>query len=126
VQGEVCAVRLDKPVHPQVDVDRGKLDSFFIRCRYGIILSNCKSEGGCPAMSIPKKMDRQTANEIRSILTKINITQSKVKIDLDNDTIQVEDDYSIDDILESAGVLTPEQAKHLTEEVKKMREEEWN
>lgn len=51
---------------------------------------------------------------------------SKVKIDLDNDTIEVEDDYSIDDILESAGVLTPEQAKRLTEEVKKMREEEWN
>jgi rRNA maturation endonuclease Nob1 len=77
-------------------------------------------------MSIPKKMDRQTANELRSILTKIDITQSKVKIDLDNDTIEVEDDYSIDDILESAGVLTLDQAKELTEEVKKMREEEWN
>jgi rRNA maturation endonuclease Nob1 len=77
-------------------------------------------------MSVPKKIDRKTANELRSILTKINITQSKVKIDLDNDTIEVEDDYSIDDILESAGVLTPEQAKELIEEVKKMREEEWN
>lgn len=77
-------------------------------------------------MSIPKKMDRQTANELRSILSKINITQSKVKIDLDNDTIEVEDDYSIDDILESAGVLTPEQAKQLTDEVKRMREDEWN
>jgi hypothetical protein len=77
-------------------------------------------------MSIPKKMDRQTANELRSLLTKINVTQSKITINLDNDTIEVEDDYSIDDILDSAGALTPEQAKVLTEEVKKMREEEWN
>jgi predicted NAD-dependent protein-ADP-ribosyltransferase YbiA (DUF1768 family) len=55
----------------------------------------------------------------------MNITQYKVKINLDKQTIEVEDDSSIDDILESAGVLTPEQAKHLTDEVKKMREEEW-
>lgn len=66
------------------------------------------------------------AKELRSILTKMNITHSKVKINLDNDTIEVEDDYSIDDILESAGLLTPEQAKLLVDEVKKMREEEWN
>lgn len=77
-------------------------------------------------MSLPKKMDQQTVNELRSILKKMNITQSKVKINLDNQTIEVEDDYSIDDILESAGILTPEQAKQLTDEVKKMREEEWN
>jgi hypothetical protein len=77
-------------------------------------------------MSIPKKLDRQTANELRSLLTRINVTQSKITINLDNDTIEVEDDYSIDDILDSAGALTPEQAKALIEEVKKMREEEWN
>lgn len=77
-------------------------------------------------MSVSKRMDKQTARELRSIFAKINITQSKVKIDLDNDTIEVEDDYSIDDILESAGILTPDQAKELTEEVKRMREEEWN
>lgn len=77
-------------------------------------------------MSLPKKMDRKTVNDLRSIMSRMNVTQSKIKIDMDNHTIQVEDDYSIDDILESAGVLTPEQAKELTEEVKKMREEEWN
>lgn len=77
-------------------------------------------------MSVPKRMDKQTARELRSIIAKINITHSKVKIDLDNDTIEVEDDYSIDDILESAGILTPDQARELTEEVKRMREEEWN
>ncbi|WP_198285821.1 hypothetical protein [Thermobacillus composti] len=36
-----------------------------------------------------------------------------------------EDDCGIDDILESAGVLTPEQAAHLIDEIKRMREEEW-
>ncbi|WP_410511951.1 hypothetical protein PaeBR_18160 [Paenibacillus sp. BR2-3] len=77
-------------------------------------------------MTVPKRMDKQTARELRSILEKMNITQSKVKIDLDNDTIEVEDDYSIDDILESAGILTPNEAKELTDEVRRMREEEWN
>lgn len=71
-------------------------------------------------------MDKQTVRELRSILEKMNITQSKVKIDLDNDTIEVEDDYSIDDILESAGTLTPDEAKELFDEVRRMREEEWN
>jgi Spy/CpxP family protein refolding chaperone len=32
------------------------------------------------------------------------------------------DEHTIDNILESAGVLTPEQAKQLTDEVKRMRE----
>lgn len=77
-------------------------------------------------MSIPKKLDHETASELRSILSKLNVTRKKVTIDLDNETIEVEDDYSIDDILESAGVLTPEQAKELMEEVKKMREEDWD
>lgn len=77
-------------------------------------------------MSIPKKLDYETASELRSILSKLNVTRNKVTIDLDNNTIEVEDDYSIDDILESAGVLTPDQAKELMEEVKKIREEDWD
>ncbi|MCL5290195.1 MAG: hypothetical protein M1489_04065 [Firmicutes bacterium] len=71
-------------------------------------------------MSIPKKIDRKTASKLRSILLKYNITKNKVTIDLNNETIEVEDDYSIDDIVESAGVLTPEQAQELMDEVKKM------
>ncbi|BCG58524.1 hypothetical protein [Paenibacillus sp. URB8-2] len=77
-------------------------------------------------MSVPKRMDKQTARELRSIFEKMNITQSKVKIGLDNDTIEVEDDYSIDDILESASILTPDEAKELYDEVRRMREDEWN
>lgn len=48
-------------------------------------------------MSIPKRMDK---------------------------AIKIEDDYSIDDIMESAGVLSPEQAKALIDEVKRMREDD--
>jgi len=77
-------------------------------------------------MSLPQKLDHETAGELRSILSRLNLTRNKVTIDLDNETIEVEDDYSIDDILESAGLLTPEQAKDLMEEVHKMREDEWN
>ncbi|MHB1682025.1 MAG: hypothetical protein ACYCYO_04240 [Bacilli bacterium] len=77
-------------------------------------------------MSIPKKLDHETVSELRTILSKLNVTQNKVTFDLDNETIEVEDDYSIDDILDSAGVLTAEQAKELMQEVEKMREEEWN
>jgi len=76
-------------------------------------------------MSLPQKLDHETAGELRSILSRLNLTRNKVTIDLDNETIEVEDDYSIDDILESAGLLTPEQAKDLMEEVRKMREDEW-
>jgi hypothetical protein len=76
-------------------------------------------------MSILKKLDYETARELRSIFSKLNVNQSKVTIDLYNETIEIEDDYSIDDILESAGVLSPEQAMELMDEVKKIREEEW-
>ncbi|WP_145977173.1 hypothetical protein [Paenibacillus sp. 32O-W] len=56
-----------------------------------------KLGGGYFAMPLPNKPDRQTSK----------------------------DDYTIDDIFESAGVLTPKQAKQLTDEIKRMREEEW-
>ncbi|EGK13393.1 hypothetical protein ACFQ49_05010 [Kroppenstedtia eburnea] len=74
-------------------------------------------------MSIPRKIDKQTAKELRSLLSRLNIRNSRVTIDLDNDTIEIVDDDSIDDILESAGALTPERAAELQAEVKKMREE---
>jgi len=72
---------------------------------------------------IPKKLDKETAEQFKFLLAKLNITDRRVTIDLDNETIELEDDYSIDDILESAGVLTPERARELQEEVSRMREE---
>lgn len=72
---------------------------------------------------IPKKLDKETAEQFKSLLAKLNITDRKVTIDLENETIELDDEYSIDDILESAGVLTPERAKELQAEVSRMREE---
>ncbi|CCQ93956.1 conserved hypothetical protein [[Clostridium] ultunense Esp] len=56
---------------------------------------------------IPKKLDKETTEQFKFLLAKLNITDRKVTIDLDNETIELEDDDSIDDILESAGLLTP-------------------
>ncbi|NOU94877.1 hypothetical protein GC093_16850 [Paenibacillus sp. LMG 31456] len=55
-----------------------------------------------------------------------NIHNSRVLIDLEKETIETqEEDYSIDDLLESVGALTPEREKEVLDEVKQSREE-WN
>lgn len=77
-------------------------------------------------MMIPRKMDQQAAREIKSILQKLNINNTRVLIDLEMQTIEAqEDDYDVDDLLEAAGTLTPERGKELLEEVNKSRED-WN
>ncbi|THF80824.1 hypothetical protein [Cohnella fermenti] len=75
---------------------------------------------------ISKKMDSHATGTIKSILQKLNINNPRVLIDLDKQTVEAqEDDYSIDDLLEAAGALTPERGKELLEEVNQSREE-WN
>lgn len=77
-------------------------------------------------MSIPKKLDRETANQLRTIFSKLNLDSRKVTVDLDNETIETEDECAIDDILESAGILTPEEARQLEETVHQIRERDWD
>ncbi|MFC4766469.1 hypothetical protein [Effusibacillus consociatus] len=43
-------------------------------------------------MSVPKKLDQDTANEFKSIFSRLNITKNKVTVDLDNETIEIEDE----------------------------------
>lgn len=75
---------------------------------------------------IPKKMDQQAASAIKSILQNLNINNPRVLIDLEKQTVEAqEDDYSVDDLLEAAGTLTPERGKELLDEVNKSRED-WN
>ena len=76
---------------------------------------------------IPKKIDSHTADELRKILRKVNITNPRVTIDFNNDTVELEDsdEYAVDDLLQSAGVLSPGRVKVLREEIGRMREE-WN
>jgi hypothetical protein len=78
--------------------------------------------GGIPV--IPKKINRQTVNALKSILDELDIHNQRVTIDFSKEMIEVEDDdYSIDDLLEAAGTLTPEREKELYDEVKRSREE---
>lgn len=44
-------------------------------------------------MSIPKKLDPNTASALRSILSSLNLSKNRVIIDLDNDTVEVEEDW---------------------------------
>lgn len=76
---------------------------------------------------IPKKIDSHTADELRKILRRVNITTPRVTIDFNNDTVELEDadEYAVDDLLQSAGALSPERVKELREEIGRMREE-WN
>ncbi len=75
---------------------------------------------------IPKKIDSKTVIAIRSMLKKLNIDNNRVLIDLEKQTIEAqEDDNSNDDLLEVAGMLSPERGRELLEEVIRSREE-WN
>ena len=76
---------------------------------------------------IPQKIDSHTADELRKILYRVNITNPRVTIDFNNDTVELEDadEYAVDDLLQSAGALSPERVKELREEISRMREE-WN
>ncbi len=73
---------------------------------------------------IPKKINRQTVNALKSIFDKLDIHDQRVTIDFSKEMIEVEEeDFSIEDLLVAAGTLTPERAKELYEEVRRSREE---
>ena len=72
---------------------------------------------------IPKKLDHTTAAELKAILSKLDIKNPRVTIDFVKETIELDDEYSVDDLLESAGALSPERVNELREDIKKLREE---
>jgi hypothetical protein len=73
---------------------------------------------------IPRKIDQETARELKSILSRLNINNPRVIIDLDKETVEVDEtDYSIEDLLEVAGTLSPERGRELLSDVKLSREE---
>ncbi len=74
-------------------------------------------------MSLPYKLDPEMAKLLRSYLDKLDIKKHRVIIDLENDTVEPEEEYSIDDILESAGILTKKQAEELLKDVESSRKE---
>jgi hypothetical protein len=80
---------------------------------------------GARGMAMSKKLDHETANQLRTIFSKLNLDSRKITVDLYNETVESEDEYAVDDILESAGILTPEEARQLEETVRQMREDDW-
>ena len=77
-------------------------------------------------MAISKKLDDATYAQLWSIFSKMNMSRNKVVVDFQKKTIEVEDDYSVDDIIASAGILTPDQGQQLMSDIKKNREEDWD
>jgi len=74
---------------------------------------------------LPLKIDSHTAKELRKILRKLNITHPRVTIDFNHDTVELEeaDEYSVEDLLQSAGALSSERLKELKDEIGRMRED---
>lgn len=73
-------------------------------------------------MSLPYKLDPEMAKVLKSYLDKLDIKNKRVIFDLENETLE-EEEYSIDDIIASAGILTKRQAEELLKEVEDSREE---
>lgn len=75
-------------------------------------------------MVMAKKMDHETVIQLKSILKKLNVSNQKVLIDLQNETLEIqEDEMGIEDLLEAAGTLSQERANELMSDVNSAREE---
>jgi hypothetical protein len=77
-------------------------------------------------MATEHKMDVSTVEALRSILSNLNLGNQRITIDLEKKIVLVDDDYSNDDLLRCAGILTPEQAKKLEAQIQKNRLEDWD
>jgi hypothetical protein len=77
-------------------------------------------------MAIEIKMDASTVEALRSILASLNVRNQRITIDLEKNTVLVEDDYSNDDLPSCAGILSQDQIKRLEEQIQKNRIEDWD
>lgn len=74
-------------------------------------------------MSMIRKLNPHIAKDLREFLSENNITTKKLVIDIDAETIEEYDEYSVDDILSVAGILKPGEAQELLEHIKESRED---
>ena len=75
-------------------------------------------------MVMAKKMDLETVIQLKSILSKLNVSNQKVLIDFQNETLEIqEDEMGIEDLLEAAGTPSQERANELMSYVNSAREE---
>lgn len=73
-------------------------------------------------MSMVRKLHPNIAKDLRKFLSENNISTKKLVIDLEAETIEEFDDYSVDDILSVAGILKPGEAQELLDQIHESRE----
>lgn len=73
-------------------------------------------------MSMVRKLHPHIAKGLREFLSENNISTKKFVIDLEAETIEDFDDYSVDDILSVAGILKPGEAQELLDDIQESRE----
>jgi hypothetical protein len=73
-------------------------------------------------MSNIRKLSPNIAKDLRSFMSENNITTKRLIIDLEQETVEDMDDYSVDDILSVAGILKPGEAEELLDHIKESRE----
>lgn len=73
-------------------------------------------------MSNIRKLYPNIAKELRDFVSDNNITTKRLIIDLEKETVEDMDDYSVDDILSVAGILKPGEANEMLDHIKESRE----
>ncbi len=73
-------------------------------------------------MSNIRKLYPNIAKELRDFVSDNNITTKRLIIDLEQETVEDMDDYSVDDILSVAGILKPGEADEMLDHIKESRE----
>lgn len=73
-------------------------------------------------MSMVRKLHPHIVKDLREFVSENNISTKKLVIDLEAETIESPDDYSVDDILSAAGILKPGEAQQLLDHVHESRE----
>jgi hypothetical protein len=73
-------------------------------------------------MSNIRKLSPNIAKDLRNFMSENNITTNRLIIDLEQETVEDADDYSVDDILSVAGILKKGEANELLDHIKESRE----
>ncbi|HEY0826624.1 MAG TPA: hypothetical protein VGE40_00865 [Bacilli bacterium] len=73
-------------------------------------------------MSNIRKLHPNIARDLKKFMSEHNITTKRLILDLEKETVEDVDDYSVDDILSVAGILKPGEANQLIEHIKESRE----
>lgn len=74
-------------------------------------------------MSMNEKLDPTLAQELREFLHKHHIRQRRVVIDMDAETVEIEDEDDIEAILSAPPDFTPEEAQSAIDNIRRSREE---